>query len=159
QVSVVDSSGSSVADLVAAIRVAANTVDSPPGPLDFSNSSPPASLKIPFANRAAYIQAAFRTWVTELRPRLTRGAGDVRLVPDEQSVLLCEISVPVQPDVLSGSWMIDRDRSIGVLEDRRPYVIHHRLAQEWLLQSGGGGPALPKDLTRVVGLSWKHNAV
>jgi len=156
QVSVVDSGTvSSVADLVAAIRLAA-AVGSPPGALDFSDKPPPASLKIPSANRAAYLQAAFRTWVTELRPRLTPGAGGARVVPDEQGVLLGEIAVPVQLDGLSGNWVIDRDRSIGVLEDRRPYVIHHRLAQEWLLQSGA---ALPRDLTRVVGLSWKHNAV
>jgi hypothetical protein len=159
QVSVVDSGAvSSVADLVAAIRVAADAGGSPPETLDFSNRPPPASLKIPSANRPAYLQAAFRTWATELRPRLTRGAGGARLVPDELSVLLCEIAVPVQLDVQSDNWVLDRDRSIGVLEDRRPYVIHHRLAQEWLLQSGAGA-ALPRDLTRVVGLSWKHNAV
>lgn len=158
QVSVVDSGAvSSIADFVAAIRLAATAVASPPETVDFS-TPPPASLKLPSANRAAYLQAAFRTWITEVRPRLHPGAGDARLVPDEQFVLLGEITVPVQMDGLSGDWLLDRDRSIGLLEDRRPYVMQHRLTQEWLLQSGARGAELPRDLTKVVGISWKHNA-
>ena len=237
QVSVVESGVvSSVADLIVEIRNAADAIASPPGTLDFSHSTPPASLKIPAAQRGEYLTAAFRVWVTELRPRLKSesggwcGAGLAD--PDEECLLLGELVVPLLTNALTGEWLIDRDRSVEIREERRPYLIHQRLAHEWSLRqqgggSGGSGPtgptgpagptgptgsrgqtgrqgatgptgpgvgatgptgptgpgvgatgptgrsgatgptgptgadgtSLPRDLTRVVALSWKHNAI
>lgn len=206
QVSVVESGVvSSVADLIVAIRNAADAIASPPGTLDFSNSTPPASLKIPASGRGAYLHAAFRVWVTELRPRLkTASAGSCGAGladSDEECLLLGELSVPLLTNAVTSEWLIDRDRSVEIREDRRPFLMHQRIAQEWLLFQPGAraiqrrgmaeasgdtgtvdptgprgltgardatGPTvatpadasgLPTVLTKVVALSWRHNAI
>ena len=106
---------SSIDDLVNAIRQAADAVGSPPGTLDFSQTAPPSSLRIPASHRGEYLEAAFRVWVTDLRPRLTNGPGGscgARLAgPDEECVLLGELAIPLLNDALSGEWLVDRDRS------------------------------------------------
>ena len=143
QVSTGDAGPFSTPDqLIAAIRHAADAIASPPGPLDFTREPPPASLRIPSANKGEYLRAAFRVWVTELRPRVKPGSSGpcgARLpAQDEECLLLGEVTVPLLNDALSGEWLIDRARAVGVHEERRPYVIHQRLAQEWLLFHRGG---------------------
>jgi hypothetical protein len=123
--------------LIAAIRHAADAIASPPGPLDFTREPPPASLRIPSANKGEYLRAAFRVWVTELRPRVKPGSpgpcGARLAAQDEECLLLGEVTVPLLNDAISGEWLVDSARAVGVHEERRPYLIHQRLAQEWLL--------------------------
>jgi hypothetical protein len=53
------------------------------------------------------------------------------------------VNVPVVHVALTGAWQVDDDRSIVINEERRPYLLHLRLLQEWLLcgRLGSGGPS------------------
>ncbi|HSK62845.1 MAG TPA: hypothetical protein VK893_03360 [Pyrinomonadaceae bacterium] len=109
---------------------------SPPG--DFMFGSPPESLNINTADVTDYLRAAFRVWVTELRPRwIARWHGcvathfDFDKQVDENCVLLAELEVPLLP-LSPGSWDIP-DAPIPVNQDERPFLVHLRLLQEWLL--------------------------
>jgi hypothetical protein len=124
-----------------AIRDAAmGWLGSPPlsSPLaDFMFGSPPSFLQIASADLCKYLAAAFRLWVTELRPRwIARWHGcaathfDSDKQADEDCVLLAELDVPVL--AASPGWTIP-DQDIPVNEEQRPYLIHLRMLQEWLL--------------------------
>jgi hypothetical protein len=109
---------------------------SPPG--DFMFGSPPSFLNINTADVSDYWRAAFRVWVTELRPKWIarwHGCAATHLesdqAHDEDCVLLAELEVPLLP-VSPGSWDIPDD-PIPVNQDERPYLVHLRLLQEWLL--------------------------
>jgi hypothetical protein len=100
--------------------------------------SPPSFLNINTADVSDYWRAAFRVWVTELRPKWIarwHGCAATHLesdqAHDEDCVLLAELEVPLLP-VSPGSWDIPDD-PIPVNQDERPYLVHLRLLQEWLL--------------------------
>ena len=61
------SPGSTLEELLAALRDAALSAASPPGPALFAPATPPPSLRIAAADACDYLKAAFRVWVTELR--------------------------------------------------------------------------------------------
>lgn len=117
--------------------------------------SPPDSLVINVADASEYFRAAFRIWVTELRPRwiarwhgcaATHIEGDA--AADEDCVLLAQLDVPLLP-LSPGTWDIPNE-DIPVNQDERPYLVHLRLLQELVLSGlagtalaaagGGGGP-------------------
>ena len=142
QVEITDEPGDFVvlADFLAAIRAGAHPITSPPAsPPDFMFGSPPAAMRIHPAQACLYLDAAFRLWVTELRP-LWLGAGETGAgdPPNEQCVLLAALHVPI--DV---QGQVADTGTVTVDETRRPYLIHLRMLQEWLLcgsrVSGGGG--------------------
>lgn len=108
---------------------------SPPSPPDFMYGSPPAWLAINTADACAYMRAAFRVWVTELRP-LWRGPSCDGTSPLEDCVLLAELHVPLDNGV------VDSTRAIVVDEEQRPFLIHLRLLQEWLLCGRPSGEAV-----------------
>ena len=130
----------------------ASPLSSPPG--DFMFGSPPGSLIINVADATEYFRAAFRVWVTELRPQwiarwhgcaATHIEGDD--AADEDCVLLAQLDVPLLP-LSPGSWDIPNE-PIPVNQDERPFLVHLRLLQEWMLAhfataalgaGGGGGP-------------------
>jgi hypothetical protein len=121
---------------------------SPPGLLDFLLTSPPAALTIPRAYLGEYLEALFRLWVEELRPRLRSAipsaecgcGGTVEdLDPDSDCVLLAELDVPLALDSPTGSWVVADTPPVAVDETTRPMLLHLRLLQEWLL--GGRGTA------------------
>ncbi len=112
----------SLEDFVQAIRDAAHTLESPP---DFMYGSPPSGIQINTADACNYLRAAYRVWVTELRARWRKNNCDA---PDESCVLLAELDVP-----LTSGWQVDDTRSVAIIEERRPYLIHLRMVQEWLL--------------------------
>jgi hypothetical protein len=117
---------------------------SPPG--DFMFGSPPASLVINAADTSEYFRAAFRIWVTELRPRwIARWHGcaashiENDAAADEDCVLLAQLDVPLLP-LSPGTWDIPNE-DIPVKQDERPYLVHLRLLQEWVLSGmAGSGP-------------------
>ena len=147
-------------DFLQAIRDAASEwltsplsspLTSPPG--DFMFGSPPASLVINSADASEYFRAAFRLWVTELRPRwisrwhgcaATHIEGDAET--DEGCVLLAQLDVPLLP-LSPGTFDIPNEE-IPVIQDERPFLVHLRLLQEWALSglagalaaAGGGAP-------------------
>jgi hypothetical protein len=100
-----------------------------------------------------YFRAAFRVWVTELRPRwIARWHGcaaahiEGDAAGDEDCVLLAQLDVPLLP-LSPGTWDIPNE-TIPVNQNERPFLVHLRLLQEWALASiamtagalsGGGG--------------------
>jgi hypothetical protein len=129
----------------------ASPLSSPPG--DFMFGSPPGALVINAADAMEYFRAAFRVWVTELRPRwiarwhgcaATHIEGDA--AGDEDCVLLAQLDVPLLP-LSPGTWDIPNEE-IPVNQNERPFLVHLRLLQEWALSglagaalaAGGGGP-------------------
>jgi len=134
----------------------ASPLSSPPG--DFMFGSPPGSLVINLADASEYFRAAFRVWVTELRPRwierwhgcaATHIEGDA--AGDEDCVLLAQLDVPLLP-ISPGAFDIP-NAPIPVNQNDRPFLVHLRMLQEWMFASmamtvgaltgtGGGGGGL-----------------
>jgi hypothetical protein len=102
--------------------------------------SPPSPLVIPAALACEIWRAVFRLWVTELRPMWqarfltpnTCCAPDTTkpLATTEECLLLAELDVPVQLGS-NQQWQIAN--APIVLEEQRPFLLHLRLLQEWLL--------------------------
>jgi hypothetical protein len=116
----------------------ASPPSSPPG--DFMFGSPPASLIINAADAVEYFRAAFRVWVTDLRPKWIarwHGCAAVHIegdkAGDEDCVLLAELGVPLLP--LSPGTFDVPNQDIPVNQQERPFLMHVRLLQEWLLAS------------------------
>jgi hypothetical protein len=143
-------------DFLQAIRDAASEwltsplsspLTSPPG--DFMFGSPPGSLVINMGEANEYFRAAFRVWVTELRPRwisrwhgcaATHIEGDA--AADEDCVLLAQLDVPLLP-LSPGTFDIPNEE-IPVIQDDRPFLVNLRMLQEWMFSSlamaAAGGP-------------------
>ena len=120
----------------AAAEWLASPLSSPPG--DFMFGSPPASLIINAADASEYFRAAFRIWVTDLRPKWIarwHGCAAVHIEgdaeTDEDCVLLAELNVPVLP--LSPGTFDVPNQDIPINQQERPYLVHLRLLQEWVL--------------------------
>jgi hypothetical protein len=116
---------------------------SPPGsppetsPPDFMYGSPPASLRIHTAHACEFLRAAFRLWTTELRPLwrpgwLSSKSGCGNHPTNEDCLLLAEVDVPIVRE-LSGEWKVDSVAEPQVIDERRPYLVHLRLLQEWAI--------------------------
>ena len=73
------------------------------------------------------LHAAFRVWVTEVRPVLVaRQVESGHVSPDQACVLLAELQFQLDAvDKVQGE--------ISIVEDERPILLHTRLMQEWLL--------------------------
>jgi hypothetical protein len=164
EVEVVETGGSTLEEFLAAVRAASHLWESPPAspvespPADFMFGSPPPSLSIPAGRCREYLRAAFRVWVTELRPRWRPDWFDTppcceehaadKKQPNEECLLLAELDVPLVHVALNDEWKVSDTNQVLVNEERRPYLIHLRLLQEWLLygrtcagsQAGAQGP-------------------
>lgn len=105
--------------------------------------SPPSGLHVHPDDVCDYLRAAFRVWVTELRPKwIERWYGCApssgEAVPAEECVLIGEVRVTLIGD---GAGGLTPDDTIlpTVHEENRPFVVHLRMLQEWLLCGGRGG--------------------
>jgi hypothetical protein len=140
-----------------AIRDAAFVVGSPPAspPHEFMYGSPPATLEIGAADACRYLRAAYRVWVTELRPkwgaswwgaqpRCADGGPADRPTP-ESCLLLVRLDVPlVRKSIAVGSgWEVSSTLAVGIDEETRPFLVPLRMLQEWLWcggsRAGAGG--------------------
>ncbi len=73
-----------------------------------------------------YLRAAFLVWVTEVRPTLlAEELGDPCDPADGACVLLAQLPLTISGGTLKGLGKLS--------EERRPYLLHTRLLQEWLL--------------------------
>lgn len=159
QIEISDSvtSSSPMDQYIQAIRDAAKPWLSQPAsplqPADFMFGSPPAALQIRPEDACEYLNAAFRLWVTELRPKWHgRWHGCAADMPDDASnntedcVLLGRVDVPVllnSPD----QWVVSDVNAVSVDDRQRPFIAHLRLLQEWLLCGRSGiGAGFPTDL-------------
>ena len=97
-------------------------------------SSPPETLRMHPHDRCELLRAAFRLWVTELRPLWHARCCDAGHMGDD-CVLLARLVLPIVGT--SGSpgtvWQVAGDASgVRVDESRRPFLVQQRLLQEWL---------------------------
>jgi hypothetical protein len=131
----------SLDDLAGRLREAAQRPDSPPSsPPDFMHDAPPTVLRVRTHDAGDFFRAAFRLWVTELRPRWRparlasyAGCADAPTAGAKESaedncVLVADLFVP-----LNAAGLLDESKRIRIDESRRPYLLHLRLLQEWLL--------------------------
>jgi hypothetical protein len=129
-------------------------------------TSPPTVLQINAQDVCDYMRAAFRLWVTELRNALSgrkigcsvemSGGGSL-----EDCVLLAKLRVPLVS--VSTGWKVSDSEDVRIDEEKRPFLLHLRMLQEWMLCSFSHisgtsqpitSPSLPspvalKDLTDV----------
>lgn len=141
-------------DFIAALLDAAHPAILPPSelPPDFMlDASPADPLRVHVSQAAHFRRIAFRLWVTEFRPRwrprrfnsqtasCAPDNSDDGTITDDNCVLLAELSVPLTADVL-----LDTTTPVSVLEDRRPYLIHQRMLQEWLMSGSFDEVARPR---------------
>lgn len=119
------------AELLAAVRalpraVGEDVIASPPA----MDNSP---ILLPVGEAREILREAFGVWVTEVRP-VIRGEENPNACGDaggECCVLLAEVDLRVAPGLrLDASG---ESPPIRVREDTRPYLLHTRLLQEWLL--------------------------
>jgi hypothetical protein len=131
------------------LRQAAHPVMSPPSklPPDFMlDAVPPEKMRVRAGQACDFMRSAFRLWTTELRPRWRPakfnmqslscppdGASDADAAAatasmDDNCVLLADLQVP-----LTNQRLLDTTKNVRVLEARRPYVLHLRMLQEWLM--------------------------
>ncbi len=127
--------GVTLAKFLEALRLAAQHADG------FFAKPPAAILVIPQEKLALYLREAFLLWTTELRGTVRGGDADCARASSEDCVLLAEISFKVIGNADDG-WAVDSKPKLD--ETRRPYLIHLRLLQEWLLTAAAGG-AVPGD--------------
>lgn len=117
-----------------AVRGAAQIPSPPTSPPDFMYGSPPAALRVRASETCEFLRAALRIWVTELRP-LWGGAGQTAgLPPNEEGVLLAELSVPIRRTAAGDRWELEHPGvgKAAVNESRRPFLLHLRMLQEWV---------------------------
>jgi hypothetical protein len=131
----------SIEGFLQAIRDAAHVLTSPvESPPDFLYGSPPSNLVLPCNQLCDYLRAALRLWVTELRPiwqvqwAMQAGGGcgchgTVQTVgaDGEECLLLAALTIR-----LTGGQVADPTR-VEVDDSARPFVVHLRMLQEWLL--------------------------
>jgi hypothetical protein len=99
-------------------------------------SSPPLDLQIHADDFCEYLRAAFRLWTTELRNFLSdrkTGCGSEMTGGAELAdcVLLAELRVPLTP--LASGWKVSDTDAIEINETNRPFLLHLRMLQEWML--------------------------
>ena len=115
--------------------------------------SPPGSLVINDSDLCGYLDAAFRLWVTELRPKwrpdffagvhgtsIDKGSSIGRT---EECLLLAEVDVPAIIPAGGVDWVVKDPALIRVDEERRPIVVHLRMLQEMLLAATASSSRSP----------------
>jgi len=98
-----------------------------------------SDLQINTNDFCEYMRAAFRLWVTELRNVLSERktgcavemTGGSKI---EDCVLLAELQIPVQS--FSPGWKVSDTEEIKKHEENRPFLLHLRMLQEWMLCGG-----------------------
>jgi hypothetical protein len=146
QIEITDDPGPfvSLTDFEAALRSALAVVASPPDPGGiFQFGSPLAGIRIHPADLCAYMSAAFRIWVTEIRPLFhgsppsagcdCNGNSKNWPLPPDECLLLAELDVPLVNTRSGQNWQVDDVSGVTVDESRRPILLHTRMLQEWLL--------------------------
>ncbi len=125
-------------------------------PLDYMlDLSPPGRMAVAQSDAYAYLRAALRLWVTDLRPLWRPGflaaatSCDGQVTPptitDGDTVLLAQLTVPIVQNLGSPVWLVSSSGGpIGINCDVRPFVLDTRLIEElWLRSVAAGGSSAP----------------
>ncbi len=131
----------SLSDFVNDLRADLGPLSSPPDPGSyFRFGSPLVGVTIRPSDLPAFMDAAFRIWVTEIRPVfhiappsvgcLCSGANSPPQSPDD-ALLLAQVTVPLVK--VGQIWQVDDSQPVVIDETRRPVLLHTRMIQEWLL--------------------------
>ena len=117
-------------------------------PLDadtyFLTGSPLTAIHVHPGDAGDYLRAAFRIWVTEIRPvfhasfpsqTCSCAGGPTAVPPTDECLLLAEVEVPVVNFGPGQNWVVDDNNPVTIDESHRPILLHTRMLQEWM-QSG-----------------------
>ncbi|MDQ3181411.1 MAG: hypothetical protein M3Q33_12925 [Acidobacteriota bacterium] len=108
-------------------------------PASPSISPPPSVLQIHTKDICEYMRTAFRLWAIELRAILSERKtgcavemiGEAKL---EDCVLLAELHIPLVS--ISSGLKVSDTKEIETNEEKRPFLLHLRMLQEWMLCGG-----------------------
>ena len=151
QIQITDAPGSfpTLDQFVSALRAALLPLSSPPDPSTyFQIGSPLTAIHVHPAKVGDYLRAAFRVWVTEIRPvfhaafpaQTCSCAGAAPAAqPTDECLLLAEIEVPVLNVGPGQNWVIDDKHAITIDESHRPILLSTRVLQEWMQSGLRGG--------------------
>ena len=119
-------------------------------PGSFPGSLPEDPLFVRPEELESILRAAFRVWVTEVRPQILASGKNCGEIPDEDCVLLGALHFGVTIDWKVTPDPLTLEPSIEIDESQRPYLLHTRLLQEWFISgsadgASGGGSAVPGD--------------
>ena len=115
-------------------------LSSPPSLDDYLFDMSPPGLALGAEQVSAFLQVAFRFWVTELRPLWMALRCHAPRWPDTDCLLLARVSFEVSwiGGSPTGVWQITGvPPEVHVDESNRPLLIHARLFQEWELSEPG----------------------
>lgn len=107
----------------------------------------PLNLSVAQDQMCEFLRVAFRFWVTELRPMWMARVCHRPMVADQDCVLLARLEFEVEfvGGSPTGAWVIvGSPATVLVDETTRPFLLHLRMLQEWLLcgcECGGLGVA------------------
>jgi hypothetical protein len=114
----------------------------------FHTGSPLTAIHIHPADVGDYLRAAFRIWVTEIRPifhasfpsqTCSCAGGPPVAPPTDECLLLAEVQVPVVNIGPGQNWVVDGSHPVTIDESRRPILLHSRMLQEWMQSGLRGG--------------------
>jgi hypothetical protein len=126
-----------------ALRAALILSSPPDAAAYFQFGSPLAGFHVHPADLGEYLRAAFRIWVTEIRPVFHAdwtsqscgcgGSSETANPLADECLLLAEIDVPVVYVGPGNNWAVDDTQPVTIDESHRPILLHSRMQQEWLL--------------------------
>ena len=114
---------------------------------DYLFDASPAGVSVAPEQLGELLRAAFRFWVTELRPLWMARRCHQPMFADDDCVLLARVELDVvwiggSP---TGAWEVSGGASTMTLDERtRPVLVHARLADEWTLGIGDAAGAAPQ---------------
>lgn len=103
---------------------------------DFLADLSPPGLSVSRDQLCAFLRVAYRFWVTELRPLWMARRCHTPADKDQDCVLLARVEFPVAwvGGSPTGVWQLDGSPSVVIVdESARPFLVHLRLLQEWML--------------------------
>ncbi len=113
-------------------------------------NAPDASLAMDADTIYDYLRSAFLVWTTEFRPTL-RGVDADCVTPSTQDcVMLSALTFQVTGSEQTG-WAVNG--SVTIDESARPYLLHLRILQEWLL-TASSKPLVPDDSLFVTEMTY-----
>lgn len=123
---------------------------------DYLVTLSPPNLDVAEDQMCEFLRVAFRFWVTELRPMWMARRCHLPMVKDQDCVMLARMEFEVEyiGGSPTGAWQVTGSpATVTVNETRRPYIMHLRLLQEWMMcgcdcaglgvAAGVGGGSVP----------------